>query len=35
MDKIMTKAIDHPIATWFVVGILVDGAVKIINAVKA
>lgn len=34
MDKIMTKAIDHPLATWFVVGVLVDGAVRIIRAVK-
>jgi hypothetical protein len=35
MKDVMNKAIDHPLATWFVVGVLVDGAVRIIKAVKS
>lgn len=34
MGKMWDKMIDHPIATWFTVGVLTDAAVRIINVVK-
>ena len=34
MEKIACKMIDHPIATFFVVGTVADGLATIIRAVK-